>query len=527
MHPHPPAPPRHFEALRWGAALAGFAFLAFGAMRPLSAVDGLAIPDDGYICLEIARNLGTGRGATFAGLVTNGFQPLWVLVLAPMFGLFPRADPDAFVHAALVLGAVFASLSFALLAGWFRDRPRPAAWVVPLAAFWFPSAAVVQNALNAMETSLALLAGTAALTALRPLDGVPLGAMSRRRALAVGALLGLGVLARVDVGLLALGFGLLWLGQALRARSLPHVARLAQTTAVAAAVTAPWWVWSQAATGAWFPVSGRAVRVCSLGGPRAPDGDFYATMLSLAWETWNRHYGGPAAWLLAALALATLAVPDARRAWVAELRRRSGVAAWLFALALVGAYVGYFFAPWFFRRYFFPLQLGLAWLFAGATASLAGAPRRPLHAAALALGLTAAALTVHLASPLTWHMLTRAEDSATGYRDVGRWAARHFPAGTVVGAGQSGALAYYARDLRVVNLDGVVSAPAYEAMVRRDLLGYARRRGVRYTLGWRQDHIFLRNNSRVIDRASLPKRLDVPGLRSWGYAWEVCELAPR
>jgi 4-amino-4-deoxy-L-arabinose transferase-like glycosyltransferase len=523
----PQQAPRHFAALRWIAAIVGASFLAFCAMRPLSAVDGLCIPDDGYICLELARSLGTGRGATFAGLVTNGFQPLWVLILAPMFALSPRAAPDTFVHAAFLLGAACATLTFALLAGWFRDRPRPAAWVIPLAAFWFPSAAVVQNALNAMETSLALLAVTAVLTALRPLDGAPFGAMSPRRACVLGVLLGLGVLARVDVGLLALGLGVVWLAQAARARSVTSVVRLAQTTAVATLVTAPWWLWSHAATGRWFPVSGRAVRVCSLGGPRTPDRAFYASMVDFAWQTWTRHYAGPAAWLLVAIALATLAVPAARRAWVPELRRRAGGTVWLFALALVAAYVGYFFAPWFFRRYFFPLQLGLAWAFAGAMTSLVGAPRRAWHAAAVALTVTATALAANLTHPLTSRMLARSVDSALGYRDVGLWAARYFPAGTVVGAGQSGALAYYARDLRVVNLDGVVSGPAYEAMMGRDLIGYARRRGVRYTLGWRQDHVFLRQNSRVGDRALLPKRLDVPGLRSWGYAWEVCDLMGR
>jgi 4-amino-4-deoxy-L-arabinose transferase-like glycosyltransferase len=518
---------RGFELARWGVTFAGFVFLAACAMRPLAAVDGLAIPDDGYICLEIARNLGSGRGATFAGIATNGFQPLWVLLLAPMFALVPRAHPDAYVHVSLLLGALFASLTFFLLAGWFRDRPRPFAWVVPLGAFWFPSGAVVQNALNAMETSLALFLVTAILTALRALDGKALGVLSPRHAIALGVLLGLGVLARMDIGLLAVALALAWVVDGVRARDPSHLARLALTAGTALAITAPWWVWSQVATGSWFPVSGRAIRVCSLGTPRAPDLAFHLLMLDRAWLTWRRHYGASIQWVLAALVVASLVISDARRAWASELRRRTGIAAVLFALALVAVYVGYFFAPWFFRRYFFPLQLALAWLFVGAASSLLGALRHRHHATLASIVLTLAALGANLSHRLTRRMLTLDDARSWSYRNVGLWAARYFPPGTVVGAGQTGALAYYAPSLRVVNLDGVVSAPAYDAMLRNDLLGYARRRGVRYTLGWRQDSEFFRANSRPADRTALRKVFDVPEIRSWGYAWEVCALDPR
>lgn len=517
---------RHFEALRWGATALGFAFLALCSLRPLSAVDGIAIPDDGYICLAIARNLGTGHGATFEGLTTNGFQPLWVLLLAALFGLAPGHGPDVYVHAALLLGALCASLTFALIAGWFRDRARSGLWVVALAAFWFPNGAVVQNALNAMETALALLLVTALLTALRPLDGAPLGSMSLRRAAGLGVLTGLAVLGRIDAGLLAAGLGGLLLSRSLATRSVEEMKKLVALTAVAALVCAPWFVWSGIATGHWFPISGRAIRLLSLGRLHSPDRAHYALMIERAWSTWQRHYGDHVQWLLLALVGATLAVSSARQQWAIELRRRTGLALVMFCLALVAAYVGYFFAPWFFRRYFFPLQLALAWLFAGSTAALLAAPRRTLHTGILSAVITAAALGVNLSNRVTWRMLTRDDATLWSYRNLGLWARANIPPGTAVGGGQTGALAYYATDLRVVNLDGVVSAPAYESLRRRDMLGYARRTGVRYVLGWPSDGEFLRALSHPDDAAAMRKVLDVPRIRSWGYPWVVWELAP-
>src|SRR3990172_12591562 len=44
--------------------------------------------DDGFYYFQVAKNLAAGRGFTFDGLnLTNGFHPLWLFVITPLFAL--------------------------------------------------------------------------------------------------------------------------------------------------------------------------------------------------------------------------------------------------------------------------------------------------------------------------------------------------------------------------------------------------------------------------------------------------------
>ena len=49
--------------------------------------------DDSFYAFQIARNIAGGQGATFDGVhPTNGFQPLYVAILVPIYLLF-GSDP--------------------------------------------------------------------------------------------------------------------------------------------------------------------------------------------------------------------------------------------------------------------------------------------------------------------------------------------------------------------------------------------------------------------------------------------------
>src|SRR3972149_3649273 len=44
--------------------------------------------DDGFLYFQVARNLAAGHGFTFDGInPTNGFHPLWLLLIPPIFAL--------------------------------------------------------------------------------------------------------------------------------------------------------------------------------------------------------------------------------------------------------------------------------------------------------------------------------------------------------------------------------------------------------------------------------------------------------
>src|SRR4030095_357231 len=95
--------------------------------------------DDGYYVLAIARRIGLGQGVTYDGTtLTNGFQPLWVFLCAPLFWL-SDGERLSGVRYVLVfhwlLYALGALLTAALAERVFAkstDRPRSAALIAAL-----------------------------------------------------------------------------------------------------------------------------------------------------------------------------------------------------------------------------------------------------------------------------------------------------------------------------------------------------------------------------------------------------------
>lgn len=62
-------------------------YIAFG--NPNTILDWYS-SDDGFLYFQVARNLASGHGFTFDGIhPTNGFHPLWLLLITPIFALAP------------------------------------------------------------------------------------------------------------------------------------------------------------------------------------------------------------------------------------------------------------------------------------------------------------------------------------------------------------------------------------------------------------------------------------------------------
>jgi hypothetical protein len=83
------------------AAVGGFVVLLYLARLPVpEAVSHFVVEDAGYY-LTTARNVVAGRGVTLDGRnATNGFHPLWLVVLCAETSLFGGA-PDRMFHVAL------------------------------------------------------------------------------------------------------------------------------------------------------------------------------------------------------------------------------------------------------------------------------------------------------------------------------------------------------------------------------------------------------------------------------------------
>lgn len=99
---------------------AAYAFLLIRQPSPFFA-------DDSFFYLQVGRNLALGHGSTFNGLMpTNGYHPLWMLLCAAVYSVFP----DRIIGLHLIAGLIAAlNILVLVVAARLLGRLRAPAWV--------------------------------------------------------------------------------------------------------------------------------------------------------------------------------------------------------------------------------------------------------------------------------------------------------------------------------------------------------------------------------------------------------------
>lgn len=454
-----------------------------------------ATPDDAYYYFQIARELVAGGGPSLDGETpTNGFHPLWLLLLLP--GAASLSDPLLALRAGLSLGALLGAASVALVYALLRavGARRSSALVAAGAFAIHPT--LVRDSVNGLETSLAIATqGVAAwiFVALAARD-TP---VRLRDAAALGVAGGVMMLARTDAVVL---FAALLAGVALHDRAAWRrgLAGALVAGGVATLVVAPWLAWNLATFGSVLQVSATAV-------PEQLQREYLA-----------RHGSGAAALLRRAI---EVTLRDLRRAGLlylapsaAALRGVAAVATGTFALQLVapsgparrlrrqcrllaapaGGIVGTFLVHtalrWWTREWYYAplaflgaLALGLALDHARATVAALAPGRRWAPPATAVVAALLLALALGPQQSERWglrslHRLSQLE-AAT-------WIAQHTEPDARIGSFNAGILSYFSRRT-VVNLDGAVNADALRARDAGQLLRYVVDRRIGYVADFR------------------------------------------
>lgn len=473
-------------------AATGLVVRLFIALRDQASVDRLFIPDDAYYTLSIARSLADGHGATADGVtLTNGFQPLLAFLTAPSFWFGGgHRIPIATV---LVLSAIADALSVWLL-GRIAERSGGALAGVVAAGAWAVSPVAIANALNGLETALALALELALVECWCRVDEHG----GTRRSAVAGALAGLALLARVDSAFLVASLGVLALIR-LRRRPIDLLAMVG----TAVAVVAPWWIYCLSRFGTVVPESGLAVRAIVA----LHEAMYLTTSKTIAWT--GGSLIGPPLGELSGLRTFLFEHPDVGMGvgivvaaglvvaiWMLLRRhavsRASTLAFATHAVCLVAFYSLWLPALWFFRRYLSPTHALITLLVAIGVGRLFGrSPKLRLETLLVGTALlfaAAAAVTVdgRFARGLpAGNEYDSGLNGAKGYAAAAQDVLALVPDGAVVGAFQSGALSYFRSDkVRVVNLDGVVDGQARQAAQAGTLLDYAYRRHVTHIADW-------------------------------------------
>lgn len=446
--------------------------------RPISVVDRLFVPDDTYYTLTIARSIAEGHGPTVDGrTLTSGFQPLLGFLMVPVYWV--TGDLDAALRIDLALLVVVDTATIALLA-WVAFRVAgPVAGVVA-AALWALSPIAISMALGGLETSLAILAAVALVAVwLRAED-----TEDRGRWIAVGAVAGLAVLARIDIALLVVILAGLQVWRGPRRGLLTGAA-------AGAVVVAPWWIWCTIELGTPIPTSGSAAHDLATVAPFSRDAFAQVTgaVAGGPFTVWDGARDllaehptlGTLVFLVAVGGLLAAAVVLATR-----VRRAFAVAALPGFAAGLLVFYAWFGVGWYFTRYLAPVAAVVTLLLAIGVGRLAAAEapwRTPALAGVALLAIVpVAAMLGGIRAALRDTERTPSDfDTVTGYREPALAVTAHPPDGAVMGAWQSGAFGYYADDrFRVVNLDGVVNPDAHAAQREGRIAEYAREQGIEW-----------------------------------------------
>lgn len=458
---------------RWVAL--GLVLYSLGIVAWLLASDLRVTREDGFYYFKIAQNVAAGLGSTFDGVhVTNGYHPLWLLCLVPLFWVSP--EPEAALRLGVVLQGVLMAGGGCVLYRTLRlDASRFASSLGALV--WL--AVSYREAVSGLEFGLQALGVLSVAYVYRRwfVEDAPRVSLW----LALGLLLALSFLARLDNLLLA---GLIAASAArreafgwLRGKSATHLLALSLPVAIAALAYAATNLWL---CGHVLPVSGAVKRSWSLDllaeDPSYQAGGFWlAKAQQLLWPLRNIGQRYPLCLSVGAFGAGALHLAGLRclRPW-GPFVLFSVLQLLAYALIYHGemSFVG---SPW-----YFAVQPALAaGLATAAAASLVGALESPGLKARSALLwplIVFGALSVPLWT--VWSLAHWRERGGLAVTyDAAEWARTHLPPDAVVGSWHAGAIGYLS-GRRVVNLDGLVSSWEYYETGQRDLCRYWTESGV-------------------------------------------------
>ena len=445
--------------------------------------------EDSYLMMTIARNIALGHGMSVSAgeIATNGTQPLTTLIWAGIFWLAggDRTSGVLLIQCFLtVLGLVAALLIFLLGRRLLRDKPWGQSVPALAAALWFASPAVINHAMNGLETLVYLVLMVLSVLAWSAWQAQPAAHIRFLGATGVGVLLGLTFLARIDTVFLIAALTSWHCLLALKHRFLLRTGESFVMGATSVVVGSPWLIYNYTAFGSIMPISGTAESAAAHIGSnlsRVPTVlfDYMTQVLPIPANFADR----PAVVLVASVvcvayfALLGLSLRHASR----ETRAMALVVTSM-GLGLAAYYGVFFGARHFVSRYMAPWSPFLALATIGLLFAMLSRLERQPKLQKLAWAGACAAIILLTAGLNARIYLNTGRGSAHDHLQVKQWVDTNVPEKAWIGAVQSGVLGFF-HD-RTINLDGKVNPYALAAQFEQRIAAYIVETPIEYLADW-------------------------------------------
>jgi hypothetical protein len=465
----------------------------FGTLALTLSIENLTlfISDDAYYYFNVARNIARGAGSSFDGMdPTNGYHPLWMLCLLPVYWLL-GSSPNAALRAALVLQVFMVSASLWLAWDTYRRYRANTLSVIVAIALVASLFSPIYMMFNGLETDLVIL--VIVLIVHEDAKRSFLGPHpSPARLSLFGLLLGLLVLARLDEAFLVLGIAI-W--SVISRGALPFSARIAslcstywRTIVVFAAVVTPYFLWNFAEFGHLTPISGTLKATF-------PHATFRPDVLN-----------GFAPYVLCTLLAGLALIAMSRRPEEGIPRANRDLLTGLWIGCLIQICWALFFTSWGTFQWHFAAHIPTACMILSFYVPQLARNPSPV--------LTLCTAVVLAVGVLAFNFLTYDDkgDFHEGSYAAAVWARGNTPPNTVFALGDAGVFGYFS-ERPTINLDGLINSYEYQHYVREGrVMDFLRDRHLTYVADAFAPCSYSERNVWV--RSYLPPRL--PLTVAWG-----------
>lgn len=503
--------------------LVNLAFRLYIAFQPIEFIDSKFLPDDTYLSLTIAKNIAGGLGPSYSGEYTNGFQPMYVFIMVPVFSIIQN-DLITPLKVSLVILSIFDTLSLYILLSLFSKFVKSKWSLILLAVMWIFNFYIIYNTLNGLETAVAVFF---LLLSFKYFYILKESGYSLVKFFLFGIILGLAVFARIDNIFLFAASVLLILIYHIRGKEkfIKVIQRISMVALGSMIAYTPWAIYSYIYTGDIYPLSGKAVRLMSLSQlDTAPDfSNWYSLLFKTSLEIIFLNNIVPLSLIIILVSLVFLFRKGENTSSATATLSINNLLV-IFSLLLFAAYNFYIFGYWFFYRYLYPITF----LFIIFTVLLfeilnnmnikssAVKKLNPVLIGCVILGF-------FLQTPFQ-EMFYSPKLINNGYMNLGLWASKSLNSYAVVGASQSGALGYFAENLKVINLDGVVSKKCYESLEQKTNIEYIKSQKIEYILGWPSNFRFIQQRSSNFKETDIVFLGKIDEFRTLNVQWLIAQV---
>lgn len=220
--------------------------------------------DDSFFYYTIARNIIQGQGPVVnEGIATNGFHPLYVVILVPIFALFYPIGINAPLYAVLSLFIVLNIATAVFIYKIAKDISDKNAGLLA-AAMWVLNPYIIRFYVSGMEVPIQIFfLSILTYILVRRWETVD---FSTKQSIVIGALLGLIFLSRMDGAFIAIGVAGVIAGRKFLKKGGQTLSNISEwsdifiMTATALGLSSPWFIYQYITLERITPISREAIK---------------------------------------------------------------------------------------------------------------------------------------------------------------------------------------------------------------------------------------------------------------------------